>query len=100
MILIISICKEKLHYYEFVKPICDILDSNGMKYFLKSYLDIKDSDLLKSTKVIICGTSLYDNEFIKHLDKFKWILKYNQPLLGICGGMQIIGLIFGGKIRR
>ena len=99
-ILIIDICKEKLHYYEFVKPIKDILKKNNIKNFVKNYKKITKKDLTKISKVIICGTSLKDNEFIKYFDKFRWILNFNQPILGICGGVEIIGLIFGGKLKR
>jgi len=100
MNLIINICKEKLHYFEFVKPICDILDNNKISYFVKDYKRVGKADLEKASKVIICGTSLYDNEFIKNIKKFKWIIDFDKPILGICGGMQIIGLLFGGKIGK
>ncbi len=99
-ILIINICKERLHYFEFVKPVCDILNDNGIKYFVKGYKEVNERDLEKASKAIICGTSLYDNEFIKNLKYFKWILNFNKPVLGICGGMQIIGLLFGGNLKR
>lgn len=99
-ILIINICKEKLHYYEFVKPIEDILKNNKTGYFTKHYKKISNKDLKKAYKVIICGTSLFDNEFVKDKDKFKWIKKFNKPILGICGGMQIIGLIFKEKLKK
>lgn len=100
MILIVNICKEKLHYYEFVKPICDILDKNKIKYFVKNYKKIKKENLKKSSKVIICGTSLFDNDFIKNIGKFKWILDFKGSILGICGGMQVIGLVFNGKLKK
>jgi len=100
MILIINICKEKLHYFEFVKPICDILDNHELKYNVLHYKNVNKKDLKKASKVIICGTSLFDNEFIKHLNKFKWILDFEKPVLGICGGMQIIGKLFGGKLLK
>jgi len=99
-ILLINICKEKLHYLEFVKPICDILDSNKARYFVKSYKQVGKEDLKKCSKVIICGTSLYDNEFVKNIKKFKWIRNLDKPILGICGGMQIIGLLFRGSILK
>lgn len=99
-VLIINICKESLHYSEFVKPIVDILEKNKIKYFVKSYKDADKKDFKMCSKVIICGTSLFDNEFAERSDKFKWILDFEKPILGICGGMQVIGLVFDGKIRR
>jgi GMP synthase (glutamine-hydrolysing) len=97
MILIINTSKEKLHYYEFVKPIEDIL---GEGFFTKHYSEIDSRDLGKADKIIICGTSLKDNEFVKHRSKFKWIKDFDKPILGICAGMQIIGVIFGGDIKN
>ncbi|MEK6844819.1 MAG: gamma-glutamyl-gamma-aminobutyrate hydrolase family protein [Nanoarchaeota archaeon] len=102
MILIINICREKLHYLEFVKPIEDILKKEKIEYKTIYYKKIIDKELLnkKLEKIIICGTSLKDNEYLKNLDYFKWIKfpKLNKPILGICGGMQIISLIFGGVL--
>ncbi len=98
MILAVNLCKEKLHYYEFVKPIENVLKSMNLNFKTKHYKDILKNDLEKSSKIIICGTSLFDNQFIEDVDYFKWIFDFKKPILGICGGMQIIGLIFGGKL--
>jgi GMP synthase (glutamine-hydrolysing) len=100
MILIINTCKEKLHYLEFVKPIIDIVRLLDLKYLVKNYKKLKELDLKKADKIIICGTSLYDNEFLKNITYFKWIKNFNKPLLGICAGMQIIGLIYNGKLKK
>lgn len=100
MILVINICNEKLHSLEFVKPVCDIFERRNEKYFVRHYLKIKKEDLKKADRVIICGTSLLDNEFVKNIKKFEWIKSFEKPLLGICGGMQVIGLIFNGKVER
>ena len=100
MILIINICHEKLHYYEFVKPIEDILRKGGVGFFTKYYKDITDSDLEKSLKVIICGTSLKDGEFVKDVSEFSWVSSFDKPLLGICGGMQVIGLLNGRDLKK
>lgn len=93
-ILLISTCKEKLHELEFVKPIEDILKKSNVSYFIKHYKNIRKGDLRNSKKVIICGTSLQDNEYIKDPDYFLWIPEYNKPILGICAGMQVISLVF------
>ncbi|MFA5173935.1 MAG: hypothetical protein WC438_02015 [Candidatus Pacearchaeota archaeon] len=99
-IMIINICKEKFHYLEFVKPIEDILKKNKINYFVKSYLEINNRELNVADKVIICGTSLLDNDYIEYYDNFNWLLNFNKPVLGICGGMQIIGRLFNGKLLK
>ena len=98
-ILIINICKERLHYYEFVKPIEDILENTGIEFYTKHYTKFNDKDL-KADKIIICGTSLIDNDFIDKIELFNWIKFYKKPVLGICGGMQVISLIFNGELRK
>jgi GMP synthase (glutamine-hydrolysing) len=100
MILIINICREKLHAMEFVKPVEDALAAAKVKFFTRHYNDVSPADLKKAGKVIICGTSLKDNEFAKSPEKFAWLKDFKQPVLGICGGMQIIGMTFGAKIRK
>src|SRR3989338_413197 len=94
IILIIPICKEKLHYYEFVKPIEDIVNGTGKKYMVKHYTKINSCDLEIASHVIICGTSLQDNEFMNQIRFFSWLKNYEGAVLGICGGMQIIGAVF------
>ncbi len=98
MILIINTSKEKLHYLEFVKPIEDILKDFKTKTI--NYKNLKKSHLSKAKKVIICGTSLQDNEYQKDLNKFEWINNLNKPILGICAGMQLIGLTNSQKLKN
>ena len=100
MILIVNICKEKLHFYEFVKPIEDILRKNKKQFFTKHYKKITDKNLKKADKVIICGTSLKDNDFLDNLNKFIWIKSYKKPIFGICGGAHVIGLILGNELKE
>lgn len=100
MILVINVCSEKLHYLEFVKPVEDILKDEGIKFFTRHYEEVGKKDVEKADKVIVCGTSLRDNEFLKNIDKFSWIKDFEKPLLGICSGMQIIGLVNGEKIKK
>ncbi|MFZ5955125.1 MAG: glutamine amidotransferase-related protein [Nanoarchaeota archaeon] len=99
-ILVVNICKERFHELEFVKPIEDVLIKSKIPFFTKHYAELKKDDLEKSKKIIICGTSLKDNSFAEYLDKFDWIKKIEKPVFGICGGMHIIGLVFGGKMKK
>ena len=100
MLILINICKEKLHYYEFIKPIEDILKKNYIEFITIHYTQINQASLKNSKKIIISGTSLKDNEFLDKLYYFKWIESYNKPILGICGGMHILSLIFNGKLKK
>ena len=100
MIVLIQICKETFHYFEFVKPIEDILNNMGVKFVSIKYKDISDELLLQVDKVIICGTSLKDNSFLDDVDDFFWIKNFDKPILGICGGMHILGLVFDGKLEK
>jgi len=100
MILVINICKEKLHYYEFVKPIEEILKQNGAAFKTIHYKNLNEKILANSEKIIICGTSLFDDYFISDVNNFLWIKRIKKPILGICGGMQIIQLVYGSKIKK
>jgi GMP synthase-like glutamine amidotransferase len=100
MILLISVCSEPLHYFEFVKPVERILTESKIKFVSKEYSNVSNDEIIDADKVIICGTSLKDNSFLEHLDKFDWIKRYSKPVLGICAGMQIIALKCGAKLLK
>ena len=100
MILIIQICNYSLHYLEFVKPIEDIFHNNNIKFESIHYKNLSTDFISKSKKIIIAGTSLKDNEFLKDFNQFEWINKIKKPILAICGGMHILGLLFNGKLIK
>ncbi len=133
-VLLVSICKEKLHELEFVKPVADVLKEGDVHFEVCHYSDlctvdeVKRFDQLMQTDspsigevlsdrpsgffeqeevlsyinsfshVIICGTSLQDNDFGANLELFSWLSEAKIPVFGICGGFQIIGMLFGGKM--
>jgi GMP synthase (glutamine-hydrolysing) len=95
MILLINICKERLHYYEFVKPIEDIIKACGKEFNTIGYKDVSLNNLMGAEKIIISGTSLQDFSYSEDSVLFSWIKKQQVPILGICGGMQLLCRTFG-----
>jgi GMP synthase (glutamine-hydrolysing) len=98
MILIINICRHELHYFEFVKPVEDIVVDAGLKYSVIHIEHLNKSHLDSAERIIICGTSLRDFDFEKK--DFSWIQKFDKPLLGICAGFQIICESYGFKTKK
>lgn len=98
--MIINVCKEKLHYFEFVKPVEEIVKGVNTNYSIAHYLELSKRKIDKASKIIICGTSLMDSEYFDHIAKFEWIKYIKVPVLGICAGMQIICRLFGYKLVK
>src|SRR3989344_5583812 len=96
MILVINLNKYKLHDWEFIKPITDLLESCRVVH----YKNLKQEYLERAEKIIIAGTSLKDNEYLEDIKNFSWIKDYKKPILGICAGMQILALINGAKLKK
>jgi len=99
-IFLISMCKEELHDLEFVKPVEDILKNKKIFFFTKHYKKISEKDFEIADKIIICGTSLKDNQFLDDISYFSWLKNFEKPVLGICAGMQIISILFGSKVKK
>jgi len=93
-------CDIRFHYLEFVKPIEDVLKRNKIEFESIHYKKLTEKIIQKAEKIIISGTSLKDNEFLKDINEFIWIKELNKPILGICGGMHILGLIFNGELKK
>lgn len=87
-----------MHYFEFVKPIEDILIKAEAPFTTKSYTAATKKDLDACHRVIITGTSLNDNSYVKELVKFNFLKTFNKPVLAICGGMQLLCLVNGCKL--
>ena len=98
MLLLVNVCKYRLHYFEFVKPIEEILKKNEILFKTVHYSKINTYTLQNVSKIIICGTSLKDMNYLGSIDKLHFIKKINIPVLGICAGMQVMCKLFGCKI--
>ena len=101
MILIVDMNHKRnsLGFYEFVMPIVSIV-SSAEKCKILHYLDVDENDIKNCNGVILSGTPLKDNEFTKNVEKFEWLKECEKPVLGICAGMQIIGLVFGSTLKK
>ncbi|MCA9496242.1 MAG: hypothetical protein KC589_04840 [Nanoarchaeota archaeon] len=105
-ILLITTHDQKLNILEneFVNPIVNIIknhnNSNNYKYIILHYSKINNNLLKKYSKIIICGTALKDEKYLKDINKFLWIKETNQHILGICAGSQIIAKIFNAQIIK
>jgi GMP synthase (glutamine-hydrolysing) len=95
MILIIDMNwkKESLAFDEFVSPIVSVIEPLE-ECRVKHFLEITPRDLIDSGKVVLSGTALQDHATLKQADKFNWIKSFDKPILGVCAGMQTIGLVF------
>lgn len=101
-VLIIDMSYERnsLWKVEFVSPIEDILKKIRVNYEIIHFLEIDLDVVKKYDKIILSGVALKDFEYVNHLEKFDWISEIKKPILGICAGAQIIGLIFGSELRK
>lgn len=100
MILLIKTPKNRLHDLEFVKPIEDILKRDNINFKSIHFNKLSQKLINTADKIIISGTSLKDNYFLEYIKNFRWIKEFEKPILGICGGMHILGLIFKGEIKK
>jgi GMP synthase-like glutamine amidotransferase len=98
MILIIEVCSDRLSYFEFVKPIENILKKAKRDIFAKHYMKLNQRDLEAAEKIVICGTALKDFSYSEDIDQFNWMEEFHRPILGICAGMQILARVFGSSL--
>ena len=100
MILIVNVCSDRLSYFEFVKPVEDIVNKAGMEFLTQGFRSVNHSGVNQAERVVICGTALNDFEYLNDVDKFEWITKSDVPILGICAGMQVLARAFNSDIVR
>lgn len=77
-----------------------ILDEIKIDNKIISFDEIEKFDFSKSSGIIISGAPilLTKNDKKIFLNKFNFLLNYENPVLGVCFGHQIIGLLYNAKI--
>jgi GMP synthase (glutamine-hydrolysing) len=67
----------------------------GLLDFQSNHIDNFDGIVLSGAPILL--TEIDPTPYLKHLD---WIKTYNKPLLGICFGHQILGLLNGARVSK
>ncbi len=95
MILVVDMNwkRNSLAFSEFVSPIISVVQRLE-ECEVKHFLDIEPGELGDYSKIVLSGTTLKDHETLKQLGRFSWIKTCENPILGICAGMQTIALVF------
>ncbi len=101
MILVVDMnCKKNsLGSHEFVLPIVTVIKAFD-DCEVKHYTDIGEHDAKKCDCFILSGTPLKDNATLTQTEMFEWVKTCGKPILGICAGMQTIGLVFGSSLTK
>jgi len=103
-LLLISICKYRLHEEEFVRPVKKLVE----KFDDVTVIRIRESKVksevsgdLESLKIedkaVICGTALKDFDYLNF--DFSPLLNLRY-LLGICAGYQILAKLFSAELSN
>ena len=100
MILLVDLCfrPRSLSRHEFVDPIAGILRRAGSKYEVVHFTEVTEDEILRADRIVLCGTALKDDLYLRRIDLFSWIGDLDKPVLGICAGMQVIAALFGGEV--
>ena len=101
MILVVDMNwkKDSLGFYEFVLPIVTIAKAQD-ECIIKHFLEVTNKDLSQCDSIVLSGTALKDTATLSQPEKFMWLKETEKPVLGVCAGMETIGVVFGTRLIR
>ena len=101
MILVVDMnsTENPLGFSEFVMPIVSVAEELET-CDVKHYLDVNEKNLNHYDKIILSGSALKNTVTLNQPERFHWMRDCGKPVLGICAGMQTIGLVFGGRLEK
>ena len=101
MILVVDMnsSENPFGFQEFVLPIISIAEELE-KCVVRHYLEVNKERLDDYDKIILSGSALMDTVTLNQTAQFIWLKNSDKPILGICAGMQTIGLVYGGRLKR
>ncbi len=101
MILIVDMNwkQNSLGYNEFVQPIAMVAEKLA-NCTIRHYLELNNDELKFCNWIILSGTALEDTATLNQAEKFQWLKKTESPVLGICAGMETVGLVYGTKLSK
>jgi GMP synthase-like glutamine amidotransferase len=101
MILVVDMnsTENPLGFSEFILPIVSVaekLENCDVKHYLK----LNEKNLNRYDEIILSGSALKNTVTLNQTERFHWIRDCSKPVLGICAGMQTIGLVFDGRVEK
>jgi len=96
MILIVNMNSKNLGFNEFILPLCALVEP--LQYDVVHYTQVPR--ITAYQKIVLSGVPLKDNEYLHDIHLFDWIKSCDTPILGICAGMQVIGLVFNSLLNQ
>lgn len=77
-----------LYIHEFIRPIADLCEKSGNTWRSVNIENIPKN--IKEKKIIISGTALKDNQFLKYKKNIDKLISLEKPILGICAGAELL----------
>ncbi len=96
-VLLVSTCAEPFSEAEFVAPLERIACDAGATVESSS-LGTLNSVPEGVSHILLAGTTLQDDKYLKEIGAVERLLETGVPLLAVCSGMQLLAAASGGEI--